>query len=67
MPKEKKRNEQSSKTLASLASEALLDPRASAREKSLAGSVLTQAPDNPDKERGEMKEKKKHKKHKKRE
>lgn len=38
-------NEKTSKRLAKLAAEALSDPCASKREKALAGSALTQAPD----------------------
>ena len=41
MPK----NEKTSPRVAKLASQALRDPKASPREKSIAGSVLTQAPD----------------------
>jgi hypothetical protein len=43
------KNEKTSKDLGKLASEALKDPKASPREKSLAGSVLTQMPDKPKK------------------
>jgi hypothetical protein len=43
MPKTK--NEQTSKNIGTKASEALRDPKASAREKSLAASALTQRPD----------------------
>jgi len=39
------KNEKTSDRIAKLASEALRDPKAKKREKSLAGSVLTQAPD----------------------
>jgi hypothetical protein len=39
------KDEKTSKLLAKLAAEALSDPKASAREKALAGSVLAQAPD----------------------
>ena len=47
----KKRNEQTSKRVASLASKALRDKRTSKRGKSTAGSALTQAPDKPKKGR----------------
>jgi len=39
------KNEKTSKSVASKAAKVLKDPKASKREKSLAGSVLTQAPD----------------------
>lgn len=39
------RNEKSSPRLGKLASKALRDPKASKREKALAGAVLTQRPD----------------------
>jgi len=39
------KNEKTSSRVAKLASEALKDPNASKREKSIAGSVLTQSPD----------------------
>lgn len=42
-------NEKTSKRLATLAAKVLADPKASEDAKSLAGSVLTQAPDKPSK------------------
>lgn len=42
-------NEKTSKRLATLAAKVLADPNASEDAKSLAGSVLTQAPDKPPK------------------
>lgn len=45
------KNEKTSKSVASKAAKALKDPKATKREKSLAGSVLTQAPDRKKKQK----------------
>lgn len=43
------KNEKTSKRVATIAGKTLSDPNATKREKTLAASVLTQAPDKPQK------------------